>query len=216
MSHPHDKDVAGWPESERVAFEKELLRRVAAGRLEALMDDLEVSQKVLAARIGKSAAWVSKALNGTQNLTLDTMAQMAWALGVRWDTLLVAAPREGTPARDDVPNPDWVESDVRVSFYEPIDLTEVDIWEAFERSARWGVAPGPQAGVTWNVALAFDELVRGATSEVLGLVVESDASDEIGIVKLGPLNAIWRHEVERGGSGVEAGVPAWRQRGNEK
>ena len=69
------------------------------------MDDLDVSRADLARRIGKSQAWVSKALSGQQNVTLDTMAQMAWALGVRWDALLVAAPREGTPRARRRPQP---------------------------------------------------------------------------------------------------------------
>ena len=55
----------------------------------------------------KSRAWVSKLLSGHQNATLDTLADVAWALGAKWQIDMVAADRIGTPAENDPPPPHW-------------------------------------------------------------------------------------------------------------
>lgn len=121
--HPQDKEIATWSPKERIEFERGLLRLLVAGRIENLMEHAELTQSELADRIGKSRAWVSKLLSGTQNATLDTLAEVAWALGVRWNPTLREAPREGTPAVDDPPLPHWVEAEnqltVRTAHWTP-------------------------------------------------------------------------------------------------
>jgi transcriptional regulator with XRE-family HTH domain len=105
----HEKEVAGWEPSRRLKYERTLLRLLVAARIENLLDGLNLRQVDLAKRIGKSSAWVSKLLSGRQNLTLDTLAEIGWALGVRWDPQVQPAPRENTPAAADPPLPGWVQ-----------------------------------------------------------------------------------------------------------
>ena len=53
-----------------------------AGELIArLMESRGVNRAELARRLGKSRAWVTQLLNGRANLTLKTLAEVAWALG---------------------------------------------------------------------------------------------------------------------------------------
>lgn len=52
-----------------------------AGELIArLMESRGVNRAELARRLGKSRAWVTQLLNGRANLTLKTLAEVAWAL----------------------------------------------------------------------------------------------------------------------------------------
>jgi ribosome-binding protein aMBF1 (putative translation factor) len=52
-----------------------------AGELIArLMESRGVNRAELARRLGKSRAWVTQMLNGRANLTLKTLAEVAWAL----------------------------------------------------------------------------------------------------------------------------------------
>lgn len=105
------KDPAdGVDDKQRNEFERYFLRAVASDRVSSLLEDLGITQATLARRIGKSEAWVSKALSGNQNLTLDTLSELGWALGVRWDPRIVEAPLHGTPALNDPPLPAWVGS----------------------------------------------------------------------------------------------------------
>ena len=52
--------------------------------IEALMEELDVSQVELARRLNVSEARVSQVLDGSQNLTLATISAIGTALGVRW------------------------------------------------------------------------------------------------------------------------------------
>jgi transcriptional regulator with XRE-family HTH domain len=108
----HDAQVAEWSRDKRRDYERSLLRLTVAGRIENLLVDLEVSKAELAGRIRKSRAWVSKLLNGRQNLTLDTLAEIGWALGVRWEASPVAVARNNTPAAHDPTPPNWVQRDI--------------------------------------------------------------------------------------------------------
>lgn len=105
----HEEHLKALSPDERLRYEQNLLRLVTAGRVENLLQDLGLNQADLARRLGdKSPAWVSKLLSGRQNATLDTLAHVAMALGVRWDPTLMPAPREGTPAASDPPVPSWI------------------------------------------------------------------------------------------------------------
>jgi transcriptional regulator with XRE-family HTH domain len=107
----HDTQVAGWSREKRRDYERSLLRLTVAGRIENLLVDLEIPRSELAGRIQKSRAWVSKLLNGRQNLTLDTLAEIGWALGVRWEATPIAVARDNTPAARDPTPPSWVQRD---------------------------------------------------------------------------------------------------------
>lgn len=92
---------------ERLEYEETTLRYTAAAHVENYLDHTGMQAKDLAQRIHKSRSWVSKLLSGRQNATLDTLAEVAWALGARWKISLVAGERRGTPAENDPPAPSW-------------------------------------------------------------------------------------------------------------
>lgn len=93
--------------TERREYEKTTLRYTAAAHIQNYLDDAGLRAKDLSHRIRKSRAWVSKLLSGRQNVTLDTLADVAWALGAKWKMDMVAADRTGTPAENDPPPPQW-------------------------------------------------------------------------------------------------------------
>jgi len=67
-----------------------------------------VSQRELAGRVGRSEAWISRVLNGRDNTTLKTLADLAWALGVRLSVVgTTFDDRDQTPAAED-PEPAWL------------------------------------------------------------------------------------------------------------
>lgn len=93
---------------ERREFEATTLRLTAAMHIENYLEHLGLQAKDLAQRIRKSRPWVSKLLSGRQNTTLDTLAEVALALGARWNLDLVPAERVGTPAEADIPASAWI------------------------------------------------------------------------------------------------------------
>lgn len=124
-NHPHDETLPDLSDGERVRFEEGLLRLTAAGRIENLLDDLGLTQKELADRLGKSQAWVSKVISGRQNLTLSSLARIGFVLGVRWNPELVRARSEGSIAENDPPLPSWVHTENGIVFDEPAYLGSV-------------------------------------------------------------------------------------------
>jgi antitoxin component HigA of HigAB toxin-antitoxin module len=60
-----------WTEGFVIEFTEELTR---------LMKERNVSRSVLAERIGRSPAYVTKVLRGNATLTIASMAMLAWAL----------------------------------------------------------------------------------------------------------------------------------------
>lgn len=68
------------PEARRI-FEQERLAVVAANVVAEAMEEEHVSKAELAQRLGCSRAHVTQALSGARNITLRTLADMAWALG---------------------------------------------------------------------------------------------------------------------------------------
>lgn len=93
----------------RRAFEEEYLVGEATDTLAGLLDSLGLPQKTLADRLGVSPGRVSQILSGAENLTLRSLAGLGWALGVRFELAPTAmSDREGTPALDDPPAPDWL------------------------------------------------------------------------------------------------------------
>jgi transcriptional regulator with XRE-family HTH domain len=96
------------PEGRR-AFEEELLIGDVTDTVEALLRSLRISQRELARRLDISDGRVSQILAGTGNLTLRSLAAVAWALGMRFE--LQPKPmsnRVGTPAQNDPQAPAWL------------------------------------------------------------------------------------------------------------
>lgn len=76
-----------------------------------MLESSEMSQRELAIRLEVSEARISQLLSGGENVTLETVADLGWALGVRF--ALVPIPfddRSGTPASADPPPPRWLAS----------------------------------------------------------------------------------------------------------
>ncbi|WP_220100763.1 helix-turn-helix domain-containing protein [Chitinophaga oryzae] len=57
-------------------------RFVLAGRIAGIMDSRHMSNKELAARMGKNPSEISRWLSGTHNFTIDTLSEIAIALEV--------------------------------------------------------------------------------------------------------------------------------------
>jgi len=95
--------------SPRLTYERELLFGEAIETVAALLESQEISQRELADRIGRSEARVSRILKGGENTTLKTIADLGYALGIRFTLAPVPfADRTDTPAADDPPAPEWI------------------------------------------------------------------------------------------------------------
>jgi transcriptional regulator with XRE-family HTH domain len=92
---------------ERRSFEASLLAGSVAQSIRALMETAGVSQRELASRTGRQQPQISQLLRA-ENMELATAADLAWALGYRFELVPVPAQRRGTPAVDDPPPPSWV------------------------------------------------------------------------------------------------------------
>jgi hypothetical protein len=91
------------------AFERELLVSETTETLRALMSELSLTQRDLARRLGVSDARLSRVMSGQANLTLGTLAEIGWAVGMRFEVVVVPLEdRSRTPAADDPPPPRWI------------------------------------------------------------------------------------------------------------
>jgi transcriptional regulator with XRE-family HTH domain len=102
------REILSHPEARR-AYEEETLYGEATETIAALLYSLQISKHEFAERLGVSPGRVSQILSGKANLTLRTLASMAWALGMHV-TLAIEplANREGTPATGDPSPPEWL------------------------------------------------------------------------------------------------------------
>lgn len=106
-SRPDDEVVEAPP---RLTYERELLFGEAIETVAALIASHEISQRELAARLGRSEARISRILKGGENVTLKTVADLGYALGIRFALVPVPfADRTGTPAAGDPVAPEWLE-----------------------------------------------------------------------------------------------------------
>lgn len=92
----------------RRAFEEELLVAEATDTLEAYLESTGITRKELATRLGISPGRVTQILSGGENLTLRSLASVAWALGLRLQMEAAPTDRAGTPAENDPPAPRWL------------------------------------------------------------------------------------------------------------
>ena len=142
----------------RQAYEQELLIGEATETLLALIADLELTRKEVAQRLGVSAARVSQILNGGGNLTLKSLADVGWALGVRFGLQRAGMlDRSGTPTADDRALPEWVHKMSHKTKYVFRDISEMTTWRVTERESeeREEVAVSdPRSGITTRYSLA--------------------------------------------------------------
>src|SRR4051794_1958391 len=100
----------------QLAYEQELLTGEAADVMAALLESAGLTQREVADRLGVTEARVSQLLSG-RNVTLNSLAHLGWALGVR--LMLVPTSmgdeRALTPASQD-PEPRWLAQLQRVLF----------------------------------------------------------------------------------------------------
>jgi transcriptional regulator with XRE-family HTH domain len=72
-----------------------------------------VSQRELARRLGRSEPWISRVLNERENTTLKTVADLGWALGLRFALAPQPLKRDETPAGGDPELPEWLTRQAR-------------------------------------------------------------------------------------------------------
>lgn len=91
-------------EERRIAFAEETLIVDVAEKIWAAMDAANVSKSQVAERLQKSKAFVSQILNGSRNMTLRSLADIAHCIGYRVSLSLERqdAPAKWQPLRDAV------------------------------------------------------------------------------------------------------------------
>jgi transcriptional regulator with XRE-family HTH domain len=100
---------AGTKVAPRHDYERELLYGEAMETITALIQEQGISQRELARRLDLDEARLSRILSGRTNVTLKTIADLGWALGLRFS--LAAIPlddRSQTPAAADPKPPSWL------------------------------------------------------------------------------------------------------------
>ena len=96
--------------TERRVFEQELLFGEARATVAGVLRSIGLRQRELARRLDVTEGRISQILSGRENLTLRTLADLGWALGLRFDLRAKALPnRSDTPAEQDPPLPTWLE-----------------------------------------------------------------------------------------------------------
>lgn len=133
------RGMLGFTPTERRNYEAATLRYMAAAHISNYLDNAGIPAKDLAQRIRKSRSWISKLLSGRQNATLDTLAEVAWALGAKWSIDLVAASRSSTPAEDDPPPPSWAVHQPNASTVSLTVISGSAIHSSFELPALMNV-----------------------------------------------------------------------------
>jgi transcriptional regulator with XRE-family HTH domain len=84
----------------RRLYERESLAFDAAELISLLMEEKQVSKAELARRVGKSRADITQLLNGSRNMTMHTLADLAFALGSRIEFKARACPDQQTEKTD--------------------------------------------------------------------------------------------------------------------
>lgn len=105
------------------------------------MHEQGISQRDLARRLGRSEPWISRVLNGRENTTLKTVAELAWALGLR----VRLAPEPIEPA-DDWHDSHWVLKHGR----QPVRSVRQQTKKGVEMAKKPAVVTGPHPGGGWQ------------------------------------------------------------------
>jgi len=94
---------------DRREFERQLLLGEVGETIGALLRELGVSQRELAERMQLSESRVSRIVGAGENLTLKTIADLGFALGLRFNLCAEELDdRSKGPAAADGPLPDWL------------------------------------------------------------------------------------------------------------
>lgn len=80
MFYSEDKEFSN--AEEKIFAREELVYNVTEDILVAL-EDLEISKKELAHRLGKSRSFVTQVLSGARNMTLGTLSDICFSIGAR-------------------------------------------------------------------------------------------------------------------------------------
>lgn len=113
--HSEEHPAAGRRPADSRDYERELLYAEAVEHLRAITRELGLTQHELAGRLQVSDARLSHIMSGRANLTLATIAELGWAVGMRFALVAVPLPdRAETPAAHDRPAPPWLESHARL------------------------------------------------------------------------------------------------------
>jgi len=67
---------------ERTFAKQELVYNVTEDLL-VILEDMELSKIELAKKLGKSKSYVSQVLSGARNMTLDTLSDICFAIGIK-------------------------------------------------------------------------------------------------------------------------------------
>jgi transcriptional regulator with XRE-family HTH domain len=82
---------------ETETFDKEVARDEVSDFIDLLMKKEGIKKAELARRLGKSRAYVTKILQGNANFTLDTLVQIARALGYKFAPMFIPKEMEWKP-----------------------------------------------------------------------------------------------------------------------
>jgi len=82
-------DAALHDASKNAAYWQEGLLIEVARRITDEMEARNMTQADLAGKLGVKPAYISRVLRGHENLTLQTLAKIAFVLGKRWACILV-------------------------------------------------------------------------------------------------------------------------------
>ena len=75
---------------QQAAYWEEDLRLAIADRVVRELEEQKISRSELARRMGVSAPYITKMLGGHANLTLKSLAKMAFVLDLKWECLLLS------------------------------------------------------------------------------------------------------------------------------
>lgn len=74
---------------QNAAYWTEDLLLTTAERLRDVMEKERISRSELARRLNVSPAYITKVLRGHANMSLETLARLAFAIGKRWDPVML-------------------------------------------------------------------------------------------------------------------------------
>jgi transcriptional regulator with XRE-family HTH domain len=94
----HFQDFISDPKRRRI-YEREALAFEAAELISRLMEEQQVSKTDLARRVGTSKSHVTQLLSGSRNMTLRTLAELAFAVGHKVEIRSLPQPRKDRVVR---------------------------------------------------------------------------------------------------------------------
>lgn len=101
MFYSKDKEFT---KAERRAFHRQELVYNVTEDILVLIEDMGISKKELAQKLGKSPSFVTQVLSGARNMTLGTLSDICFALDAKPSVTIMAepTPRNLEAVREDV------------------------------------------------------------------------------------------------------------------